>query len=71
MYSGKPRKARDILVLKLSWEYLGRFFYSQRDKKTVNINIKLWAIIQVFSGKLSTFSTGLSTGRKGEIPRKP
>lgn len=34
MYSGKPRKARDILVLKLSWEYLGRFFYFDRNKKT-------------------------------------
>ena len=44
MYSGKPRKARDILALKLSWEYLGRFFYCDRNKKQVDINIKLWAI---------------------------
>lgn len=62
MYSRKPRKARDILVLKLSWEHLGRFFYFDRNKKQVDINIKLWAIIQVLSKKLSTFSTGLSTG---------
>ena len=67
MYSVNPH----IFVFKLSWEYLGRFFYSAGNKKSVYINIKLWAIIPLLMKKLSTFSTGLSTGKKGEIPRKP